>query len=100
MMINDAINLDEPIKLTRTLVSLSMPGNMIDKDIIQKLVKSLILNTSITQLNLSHNLLGDIGARRIAKYIYNTKLLTHIDLCDNNVNSGVKYRFTVKVRDT
>jgi len=91
--------MDEPLKLTRTLVSLGMPGNMIDQDIIQKLVKSLILNTSITQINLSHNLLGDKGARRIAKYIYHTKLLTHINLCDNNVSKLVIGRFTMKERD-
>lgn len=95
-MINDVMNLDEPLKLTRTLVSLGLPGNMIDQDIVQKLVRSLILNTSITQLDLSHNLLGDVGARRIAKYIYHTKLLTHINLCDNNVNHPLNIRFTMK----
>ena len=87
IMINDVINMDESIKLSRNLVSLSMPGNMIDKDIIQRMVRSLILNTSITQIDLSHNLLGDVGARRIAKYIYHTKILSHLNLCDNNVVS-------------
>jgi Ran GTPase-activating protein (RanGAP) involved in mRNA processing and transport len=92
------MNMDEPLKLTRTLVSLGMPGNMIDQDIVQKLVKSLILNTSITQIDLSHNLLGDKGARRIAKYIYHSKLLTHINLCDNNVSRLVIGRFIMKVQ--
>lgn len=87
IMINDASNLEDSIRLTRSLVSLSLPGNMIDKDIIQRLIRSLILNTSITQLDLSHNLLGDLGGRRIAKYIVHTKILTHLNLCDNNVYS-------------
>ncbi len=85
IMISDAVNIEECIRMSRTLVSLSMPGNMIDKDIIQRMIRSLILNTSITQLDLSHNLLGDLGARRIAKYIVHTKILTHLNLCDNNV---------------
>ncbi len=86
IMISDASNLEDCIRLSRHLVSLSLPGNMIDKDIIQRLIRSLILNTSITQLDLSHNLLGDLGGRRIAKYIVHTRILTHLNLCDNNVS--------------
>jgi len=95
-MISDAVNIEECIRLSRSLVSLSLPGNMIDKDIIQRLIRALLLNTSITQLDLSHNLLGDLGARRIAKYIIHSKILTHLNLCDNSVF----FLISLKISDT
>jgi hypothetical protein len=89
----DATNIEDCIRISKTLVSLGLPGNMIDKDILQRMMKSLVLNTSITQLDLSHNILGDIGARRISKYIKHSKILTHLNLCDNNVISQKLAKF-------
>lgn len=86
IMISDANNIEDCLRISKTLISFGLPGNMIDKDILQRIMRSLVLNTSITQLDLSHNLLGDIGARRISKYIKHTKILTHLNLCDNNVH--------------
>ncbi len=80
--------------MSRHLVSLSLPGNMINYEIIQHLIKSLLVNSSITQLDLSHNALSDTGARRIAKYIIHTKILTHLNLCDNNVGQVSSCRST------
>ena len=65
---------------------------MIDDDLIRILVNGLMLNKTITELDLSHNRISDAGARRIAKYLLSTELLTHLDLSDNLIHyEGSRY---------
>ena len=71
---------------------LSLPGNLIDDDLVSILIKGLMLNKTITQLDLSHNKIGQSGARKISKYLLQSQILTHLNLGDNNINyEGSRY---------
>ena len=48
MKTSDAKNFADCIKLTQSLVYLSLPGNLIDDDLINILIKGLILNKTIS----------------------------------------------------
>jgi len=48
MKMSDAKNFADCIKLTQSLVYLSLPGNLIDDDLINILIKGLILNKTIS----------------------------------------------------
>ena len=55
--------------MTSSLTHLALPGNLIDDDLIKILVQHMMLNKTISELDLSHNKIGNSGARKIAKFI-------------------------------
>jgi len=55
------------------------------------LVKGFILNKTITQLDLSHNVLGDDGTRKLVQFLLKTQILTHLNLSDNQVFLTINY---------
>lgn len=59
MKMSDARNFHECLRTTTSLTYLSLPGNLIDDDLISILIKGLMLNKTITQLDLSHNKIGN-----------------------------------------
>lgn len=51
-----------------------------------------MINKTITQLDLSHNRIGNSGACKLGKFLLHTKILTHLDLGDNNIHyQGSRY---------
>jgi len=72
MKMSEAQFFRECIKNTSQLTYLALPGNLIDDDLVTILNKGLMLNKTITQLDLSHNKIGSSGARKIAKYVLHT----------------------------
>jgi Ran GTPase-activating protein (RanGAP) involved in mRNA processing and transport len=71
---------------------LALPGNLIDDDLTAILIKGLMLNKTISQIDLSHNKISHAGARKIAKFVLQTNILTHLNLGDNNINyEGSRY---------
>jgi Ran GTPase-activating protein (RanGAP) involved in mRNA processing and transport len=85
MKMSDAKLFSDCMRMTQSLVYLSLPGNLIDDDLISILIKGLILNKTITQLDLSHNKITNSGARKIAKYLLSNEVLTHLNLADNMI---------------
>jgi hypothetical protein len=59
MKMSDAQFLQDCLKTTNNLIRLSLPGNLIDDDLVSILSKGLMLNRTITQLDLSHNKIGN-----------------------------------------
>lgn len=56
------------------------------------MIKGLVLNKTISQLDLSHNKISNSGARKIAKFLLSTQVLTHLDLSDNQIHyEGSRY---------
>lgn len=92
MKMSDATTFKDCLRTTTALTYLSLPGNLIDDDLIGILIKGLMLNKTITQLDLSHNKIGQSGARKIAKYLLQSQILTHLNLADNMINyEGSRY---------
>lgn len=50
-------------------ITLHLPGNLIDDDLFKFLMQGISFNISLVELNLSHNKIGDQGARRLSKYL-------------------------------
>lgn len=69
MKMADAKILSECLRETSSLTYLALPGNLIDDDLISILVKGLMLNKTIIQLDLSHNKISNSGARKVAKFL-------------------------------
>ena len=61
MKMNDAFKLTEGIRNSLNLISLSLPGNLIDDDIMKILMNGISYNRSLIELNLSHNRIGNQG---------------------------------------
>jgi hypothetical protein len=92
MKMSDAKIFSECLRSTQNLIYLSLPGNLIDDDLISILIKGLMLNKTITQLDFSHNKVSNSGARKIAKFLLQTKILTHLNLSDNMIHyEGSRY---------
>jgi hypothetical protein len=48
---------------------LNLSGNLIDDELFKFVSPGLTLNTTLVELNLSYNKIGDEGARRLSKYL-------------------------------
>lgn len=69
-----------------------MSGNLIDDDLFKFITPGLMLNTSLVELNLSYNKIGEQGARKIAKILIKNKILTHLNLASNAIGyDGSRY---------
>lgn len=92
MKMSDAKILKDCLRKTQSLCYLAMPGNLIDDDLVSILIKGLMLNKTISQIDFAHNKIGDSGARKIAKFVLQTSILTHLNLSDNCITyEGSRY---------
>jgi len=62
MKMNDAFKLAEGVKNSLNLLSLSLPGNLIDDDLMKILMNGISYNRTLIDLNLSHNRIGNQGS--------------------------------------
>jgi len=88
MKISDAQFLARNVRVSQTLVSLSLPCNMIDDELVKVLMGGLSHGHMLTQLDLSHNKIGDRGARRLACLLDPDYCLQALDLSDNLVHAN------------
>mmetsp|Transcript_30878 Transcript_30878/g.72062 ORF Transcript_30878/g.72062 Transcript_30878/m.72062 type:complete len:521 (-) Transcript_30878:106-1668(-) len=88
MKISDAQYLARNIRVSQTLVSLALPCNMIDDELIKVLMGGLSYGHMLTHLDLSHNKVGDRGARRLASLLDPDYCLQSLDLCDNQIHAN------------
>ena len=65
---------------------------MLDDDLFKFITPGLMYNTTIVDLNLSYNNLGDQRARKLAKYLIKNKILTSLNLSSNSIGyDGSRY---------
>lgn len=88
MKISDAQYLARNIRVSQTLVSLSLPCNMVDDELVKVLMGGLTYGHMLTQLDLSHNKIGDRGARRLASLLDPDYCLQALDLSDNLIHAN------------
>lgn len=67
-----------------SISSLSLHGSLIGDSKARVICKFLLGNSTITRLDLSHNAIGDTGARAVAK-LMNNSVLQEVDLRDNKI---------------
>ena len=61
MKMNDAFKLAEGVRNSLNLICLSLPGNLIDDDLMKILMNGISYNRSIIELDLAHNRIGNQG---------------------------------------
>lgn len=88
MKISDAQYLARNIRVSQTLVSLSLPCNMIDDELVKVLMGGLSYGHMLTHLDLSHNKIGDRGARRLASLLDPDYCIQALDLSDNQIHAN------------
>lgn len=60
MKLSQAAELGEAISKTcNNMLSLSLPSNLIDDDLLRFLMAGINMNISLIEINLSHNRIGD-----------------------------------------
>ena len=57
------------VRASQTLIKLSLPCNMIDDELVKILMTGLKECRMLLHLDLSHNKVGDRGARRLGKLL-------------------------------
>jgi len=88
MKISDSQYLARNIRVSQTLVSLSLPCNMIDDELVKVLMGGLSYGHMLTHLDLSHNKIGDRGGRRLASLLDPDYCLQTMDLSDNQIHAN------------
>lgn len=88
MKISDAQYLARNIRVSQTMVSLSLPCNMIDDELVKVLMGGLSYGHMLTHLDLSHNKIGDRGARRLASLLDPDYCIQSLDLSDNQIHAN------------
>ncbi|KAF0023688.1 hypothetical protein F2P81_024318 [Scophthalmus maximus] len=84
MTARDCESLAKALKSCKTLKLLRLHQSHIEDIKCRMLVKHLLDHPSLRELDFSHNLIGDRGARAIGKLLTRSKLKT-LNLCDNNI---------------
>ncbi|KAM9339229.1 dynein regulatory complex subunit 5 [Symphorus nematophorus] len=80
----DCVSLANALKSCKTLKLLRLHQSHIDDKKCRLLVKYLLDHPSLRELDFSHNLIGDKGARAIGKLLTRSQLET-LNMCDNNI---------------
>lgn len=88
MKLSDAQYLARNVRVSQTLVSLSLPCNMVDDELVKVLMGGLSYGHMLTNLDLSHNKIGDRGARRLASLLDPDYCLQALDLSDNLIHAN------------
>ncbi|NXK46139.1 DRC5 protein, partial [Chauna torquata] len=81
----DCCNLAVAVKMCHSLKVFKLTRSNVDDDKTRLLVRNLLDHPSLVELNLSHNLIGDKGARAVGKLINRSKLGI-LDLCNNQIH--------------
>ncbi|XP_069744095.1 dynein regulatory complex subunit 5 isoform X2 [Narcine bancroftii] len=93
----DCSSLGKAIHDCPALRVLRLPRNRIDDQRLRVLVRYLMNHPALVELDLSHNLIGDVGAKALAKLLLHSGLQT-LCLCDNSIAAFGAKAIAYKVR--
>ncbi|KAF5898632.1 E3 ubiquitin-protein ligase RNF8 isoform X1 [Clarias magur] len=83
--LRDCQSLAEAVKSCKTLKVLRIHRSNVDDEKCRMLVKHLLDHASLLELDLSHSLIGDRGARAIGKLLNRSRLKT-LNIYDNQIS--------------
>ncbi|RNF25074.1 putative paraflagellar rod component [Trypanosoma cruzi] len=65
---------------------------------VRLLCQALLLNATVTSLDLSKNIVGDIGVASIAEMLMTNSVITHLNLSDNSISNRGPQRLCAALR--
>lgn len=85
---NDALCLQRVLREYTALKSLSLPSNRMTCTLLKAVLVGLVRNNTLQKLDLSHNQIGDEGARTLGTVLMKKDIaLVYLDLTDNEIGS-------------
>ena len=84
----DCLLLAKCIAQCKTLKVFRLHRSKVDDDKIRVLISHILDHPGLVELDLSHNVIGDRGARAIGKFINNHSQLTKLNVCDNAIRAA------------
>eukprot|EP00058_Branchiostoma_floridae_P011740 XP_002597228.1 hypothetical protein BRAFLDRAFT_118129 [Branchiostoma floridae] len=82
----DCLLISKAVKSCKTLQKFHLCRSKVDDDKVRVLISHLLDHPSLTELDLSHNMIGDSGARAAGKLI-NRSRVVKMNLCDNKIGA-------------
>ncbi|XP_019647867.1 PREDICTED: T-complex-associated testis-expressed protein 1-like [Branchiostoma belcheri] len=82
----DCLLLSKAVKSCKTLQKFHLCRSKVDDDKVRVLISHLLDHPSLIELDLSHNMIGDSGARAAGKLI-NRSRIVKMNLCDNKIGA-------------
>ena len=83
----DCLQLAQCITACKHLKVFRLHRSKVDDDKVRVLISHILDHPGLTELDLSHNIIGDRGARAVGKFINNHSHLVKLNLCDNQIRS-------------
>ncbi|XP_046381825.1 dynein regulatory complex subunit 5-like [Haliotis rufescens] len=84
----DCLQLAECVAKCKTLKVFKLHRSKVDEDKVRVLISHILDHPSLIELDLSHNLIGDRGARAVGKFLNNHSQLVRLNLCDNQIKAA------------
>lgn len=83
----DCLYLAKCVAACKTLKVFRLHRSKVDDEKVRVLISYLLDHPGLVHLDLSHNIIGDRGARAIGKFINNRSHLTKLNICDNAIRA-------------
>ena len=85
---SDALSFQRLLKNYPPLTILKLPGNKIDSSLLKAMLVGMVRNTSIVELDLSHNLIDDDGIGALSIILMKRDAsITKLDLANNSIRA-------------
>ncbi len=84
----DCLLLAKCITQCKTLKVFRLHRSKVDDDKVRVLISHILDHPGLTELDLSHNVISDRGARAVGKFINNHSKLVKLNLADNTIRAA------------
>jgi len=81
----DCLQLSQCVAACKTLKVFKLHRSKVDDDKVRVLISHILDHPGMVELDLSHNIIGDRGARAVGKFLNNHSQLVKLNLCDNQI---------------
>jgi len=81
----DCLQLSQCVAACKTLKVFKLHRSKVDDDKVRVLISHILDHPGLIELDLSHNVMGDRGARAVGKFLNNHSQLVRLNLCDNQI---------------